>query len=194
MQYFRLFLAVALVFGFALVLIGLPFSASKAQFPPPPGAVLDQAYINVPYEPQQTLVWCWVASARMVARYFNRQAPSQCEMLQQQYGAPCCSNPQFCWRGGYINEIQQLIGNFGLHYSAMGPPTDGYSLLALFRQGRPVVIHLRQGHFAVASGIRVMATPMGPLGVVRVLDPFYGIQDVNLPILYSQWDAGLYVY
>lgn len=169
----------------------LPATISNAQFP---GQILAQAYVPVPYERQQTLVWCWVASARMVAAHFNRQVPPQCDMLQRQYGAPCCANPQLCARSGHITEIQRLIESFGLRASQIGPPANGYVLLDLFQRGRPVVIHLVQGHFAVAAGIKVVATPGGPLGIVRVLDPYYGIQDVPLPTLVSQWDAAVYVY
>jgi hypothetical protein len=49
------------------------------------------------------------------------------------------------------------------------------------------------GHFVVAAGIRVVQTPQGPLGIVRILDPFFGQQDVPLPQLYQMWDAALYV-
>jgi ABC-type bacteriocin/lantibiotic exporter with double-glycine peptidase domain len=158
-----------------------------------PSQVLDQAYLPIQIEPQQTLEWCWVASARMVARYFSKQTPSQCAMLQEQYGAPCCADPQSCTVPGSIFQVQQLIRSFGLKASLIGPPTNGYVLLALFKQNHPIVIHLVQGHFAVASGIKVVATPAGPLGIVHILDPFYGIQDVPLPTLYQQWDGAVYV-
>ncbi len=181
----------ALLLCWAFFTVGAPFTEAEAQLP---GHILDQAYLDIQIEPQETLVWCWVASARMVATYYNKKTPPQCAMLQQQYGAPCCTNPQFCTVPGHITQIQQLIQSFGLHASVLGPPSNGYVLLSLFKKGHPVVIHLVQGHFAVASGIKVVATPMGPLGIVRVLDPFYGVQDVPLPTLLAQWDAALYVY
>jgi hypothetical protein len=186
----EIFTVRTLVLTLALLVAGVPFSTAKAQLP---GQILEQAYLNIKIEPQQTMEWCWVASARMVATYYNRETPPQCAMLHQQYGAPCCANPQLCTVPGHITQIQQLIQSFGLHVSMLGPPTNGYVLLNLFEQGHPVVIHLIQGHFAVASGIKVVATPMGPLGIVRILDPFYGVKDVPLPILLSQWDAAIYV-
>ncbi len=158
-----------------------------------PSQVLDQTYLPIQIEPQQTLEWCWVASAHMVATYFSKKTPSQCAMLQDQYGVPCCANPQLCTVPGSIYQVQQLIQSFGLRASLIGAPTNGYVLLALFKQNHPIIIHLVQGHFAVASGIKVVATPSGPLGVVHILDPFYGIQDVPLPTLYQQWDAAIYV-
>jgi hypothetical protein len=173
-----------------LVAIGGFPAEAEAQVP---GSVLDQAYLPIQIEPQQTLEWCWVASARMVATYYNKQTPPQCAMLQSQYGAPCCGNPQLCTVPGSIYQVQQLIQSFGLQASLVGPPTNGYVMLAWFKQGHPIVIHLAEGHFVVASGIKVVATPQGPLGIVRILDPFFGQQDVPLPVLYQQWDAAVYV-
>jgi hypothetical protein len=179
-----------------LRLVGLAGAIALGSFTPATNAqVLDEAYVNVPFETQQTQVWCWVASARMVARYYNKATPPQCAMLQAQYGPPCCQNPgQICTVPGSIWQIQQLIQSFGLHTSMIGPPANGYVLLNLFKQGRPIVIHLAQGHFVVASGIKVVQTAMGPLGIVRVLDPYFGIHDVPLPQLYAQWDAAVYVF
>ena len=170
--------------------IGLPASTFPVN-----AQILDQAYVNVPFEKQKTIVWCWAAAARMVARYYNAEAPSQCEMLEQRYGAPCCVNPyNVCTVPGSIWQIQDLIQSFGLTASTIGPPANGYVLLNLFKQGRPIVIHLVQGHFVVAAGIKVVESPMGPLGIVRILDPFYGIREMPLPELYMQWDAAVYVH
>jgi hypothetical protein len=90
----------------------------------------------------------------MVATYYNKQTPPQCAMLQQQYSAPRCANPQLCTVPGHISQVQQLIQSYGLQASFIGPPTNGYVLLELFKQGHPLVIHLVQGHFVVASGSR----------------------------------------
>ena len=157
--------------------------------------IIDQAYVNVPYEKQDTIVWCWAAVARMVARYYNVAAPSQCSMLEARYGLPCCNNPgNICTQIGSIWQIQDLIQGFGLQTSSLGPPSNGWALLNIFKSGRPVVIHLVQGHFVVAAGMRVIATPQGPLGIVRILDPYYGVSDIPLPQLYAQWDVALYIH
>lgn len=156
--------------------------------------VLDQAYINVPFEAQNTQVWCWVAAARMVALYYNVNVPSQCEMLQAQYGAPCCGNPAQCMRPGHITEIQTLIASFGLRYSALGGAPDGWTLLALFKQGQPVVLYVNDSHFVVASGIRVVASPYGPIGYVRVLDPYFGIYEEAVPALFARTGGAIYVF
>jgi hypothetical protein len=183
----RIFLTLIAGF-FHLLVVG---DKSFAQLP---GQVLDQAYLNVPYEQQQTIVWCWVASARMVARYYNVSTPSQCQMLQAQYGAPCCSQPHLCARAGHISEIQALIASFGLRYSTVAPRVDGWTLLSIFKRGHPVVMHVDNSHFVVAVGMRVVATPQGPLGIVRILDPFRGVHEQDLPSLYSRWDAAVYVF
>ena len=156
--------------------------------------ILDQAYVDVPYDRQNTAVWCWVAAARMIALYYNVNVPSQCQMLQAQYGAPCCANPAQCMRGGYINEIQALISSFGLRHSALGGAPDGWTLLALFKQGRPVVLYVDSSHFVVASGIRVVASAYGPVGMVRVLDPYVGIYEESVPSLFARTNGALYVY
>lgn len=184
-------IAIACILGALALFVG---GNSKRAFGQLPGQVLDQAYLNVPYERQQTIVWCWVAAAKMVAQYYNVQTPPQCGMLQAQYNAPCCSNPALCTRPGLITEIQALIASFGLRYSTIGPPSDGWTLLSIFKQGRPVVLYVNQSHFVVASGMKVVATPQGPLGVVRILDPYAGPYEEPLPSLYPRWGASLYVY
>jgi hypothetical protein len=182
----------ALVLSFAL-LCPLTTTTSAAQ-PQAFGQVLDQVYLNVPYQRQNTQVWCWVAAAQMVAQYYNVRTPSQCEMLSAQYGAPCCQNPAYCTRPGYMQEIQALIANFGLRYSAMGPPTDGWSLLRIFKSGSPVVLYVNNSHFVVADGMKVVSTPNGPLGIVRILDPYVGIYEEDLPSLWRRWGASIYIY
>jgi hypothetical protein len=148
----------------------------------------------VPFYRQDTMVWCWVATAKMVAAYYNRQTPSQCEMLQMSYGVPCCQAPQMCERGGYINEIQAMIQRFGGRASQLSPPGDGFALYAALRRG-PIVMHTRQGagHFVVATGMRVVPTQFGPLGVVAINDPFFGQYEVDFPQLMQAWTGALLI-
>jgi hypothetical protein len=184
-----------LLLVFLLIMAAGSLSKSEAQVPP--GPVLDQAYLPIQIEPQQTLAWCWVASARMIANYYNKQTPPQCMMLQEQYGAPCCANPgQVCTQDGTIYQVQQLIQTFGLQASMIGRPANGLEILNWFKQGHPIVLHViinGLGHFVVASGMQVVQTPGGQLGIVRILDPFFGPQEVPLPQLYQMWDAAVYV-
>lgn len=151
---------------------------------------------DVPYYPQQTMVWCWVAAAKMVAEFYGRQrVPDQCAMLQMQYDAPCCQYPQLCMRGGYMGEIQALIGRFGGRHSAIGVPANGFVLYEALRRG-PIVMHTRQGagHFVVATGMRIVSSPIGPLGMISISDPFNGRYEVDFPSLVQAWTAALVVY
>jgi Papain-like cysteine protease AvrRpt2 len=150
---------------------------------------------DVPFHAQNTMVWCWVAAAKMVAEYYARQSvPSQCEMLQMQYGVPCCQYPQQCTRAGSIFEIQALIARFGGRPSGIAPPADGFVLYDALRRG-PIVMHTRQGagHFVVATGMRVVPSSIGPLGIVAIHDPFFGRYEVTFPDLMQAWTAALVV-
>lgn len=177
-----------------VVTLSAAIASDRAYAQYPNNSVIDQAYLNVPFDRQETLVWCWVASARMVARYYNISTPSQCRMLEQQYGAPCCSQPGLCTRPGHITEIQALIGSFGLRYSQVAPRVDGWTLLNLFKQGHPVVLHVDNSHFVVATGMKVVQSAYGPLGIVRISDPFRGVHEQDLPSLYTRWDFAVYVF
>lgn len=150
----------------------------------------------VPFHPQQTQVWCWVAAAKMVAEYYGRRpVPDQCAMLQLQYGAPCCQYPQLCSRAGHIAEIQALIRSFGGRSSNVALPANGFVLYNALRRG-PIVMHTRQGagHFVVATGMRVVPSPMGPMGMVAISDPFFGQYETDFPSLMQAWTAALVVY
>ena len=150
----------------------------------------------VPFHSQQTMVWCWVAAAKMVAEFYGRQpVPDQCAMLEIHYGTPCCQYPQMCMRGGHINEIQALIGRFGGCSSSVAPPANGFALYDALRRG-PIVIHTRQGagHFVVVTGMRVVPSPAGPLGMVSINDPFFGQYEIDYPRLMQAWTAALVVY
>ncbi|WP_139026495.1 papain-like cysteine protease family protein [Achromobacter arsenitoxydans] len=150
----------------------------------------------VPFHPQQTMVWCWVAAAKMVAEFYGRSpVPDQCSMLQIQYRAPCCQNPQLCSRPGHITEVQALISRFGGRFSTVSPPADGFALYDILKHG-PIVMHTRQGagHFVIATGMRVVPSPFGPLGRVSINDPFYGQYEVDFPSLMQAWTAALVVY
>jgi hypothetical protein len=151
----------------------------------------------VPFHRQQTMVWCWVAAAKMVAEFYGRQpVPDQCEMLQMQYRAPCCQNPAVCTQPGHISQVQGLIAHFGCRFSGVTRPGDGPALYNALQRG-PIVLHTRQGagHFVVATGMRLTPTPAGPLGIVLIHDPLAGPdREINLPTLWQMWDAALVVY
>jgi hypothetical protein len=168
---------------------------ARAQFPIPLPAFDYTRYPeirhNVPLIRQDTVVWCWVAAAKMILDW-RGSSPNQCSMLQQQYGAPCCLNPALCARPGHIAEIGELIRRFGGRPSSVAPPANGFILYDALRRG-PIVMHTREGHFIVATGMRVEPSPYGPLGVVLINDPFRGSFAVPFPELIMMWDAALVV-
>lgn len=57
-----------------------------------------------------------------------------------------------------------------------------------------MILYVDGSHFVVADGMKVIATPLGPLGIFRILDPYYGVYEEPLPSLYRRWGAAVYVY
>lgn len=188
------------LFGFPLILsLTLLSTTSHAQYSYPLPFDYDKyppIHHAVPFHGQQTQVWCWVAAAKMVAEFYARQpVPDQCAMLEIQYGAPCCRRPDLCARGGHISEIQSLIEQFGGRASTFSRPANGFALYDALRRG-PIVMHTRQGagHFVVAVGIRLVPSPIGPLAMVSISDPFYGRYEVDFPSLMQAWTAALIIH
>lgn len=165
-----------------------PSAFDYSKFPP--------IHHAVPLHSQDTMAWCWVAAAKMICEYHGRRpVPSQCEMLQMHYGAPCCESPWLCIRTGQITEIQELITRFGGKFTTITPPADGFALYNELRRG-PIIMQTRQGagHAIVATGMRVVPSPLGPMGRVSINDPFFGQYEVDFPDLLQAWIAALVVY
>lgn len=181
---------VALLFSSALLFLA---GESRAQ-PFWQGPVIDEVQIGVPYHRQDTLVWCWVASAKMVVESLGEDAPSQCEMLQQVYGAPCCSHPWLCAKGGYITEIQNLIATFGFSLTEISTFGDGFQIFDILEKtGAPIVAYVDGSHFVVITGMKVVPSQLGPWGIARIHDPIRGRFDQDWPTLASRLGAILYV-
>lgn len=158
------------------------------------GPVIDEVHLSVPFHRQDTLVWCWVASAKMVVEAIGEKAPSQCQMLQEVYGAPCCTQPWLCERAGHIVEIQNLIGTFGLSLSEISTFGDGFQILEILRETRaPVVAWVDGSHFVVITGMKVVPSQIGPWGIVRIHDPIRGRFDQDWPAFARRLGAILYV-
>lgn len=158
------------------------------------GPVLDEVQIRTPYHHQDTLVWCWVASAKMVVEALGESAPSQCEMLEQAYGAPCCSQPYLCERGGHIVEIQNLIRQFGYSLSRLSSYGDGFQIFSILKRTRaPIVAWIDGSHFVVITGMKIVPSNYGPWGIVRIYDPIRGRSDQDWPVFSRRLGAILYV-
>jgi hypothetical protein len=159
------------------------------------GQVIDEVQLQVPFHRQDTIVWCWVACAKMVVESLGEKAPSQCAMLQEVYGFPCCSQPHLCAKGGYIVEIQNLIEQFGYTMSSLSFFGDGFGVFKKLKDTRaPIVAWVDNSHFVVITGMKIVATPMGPLGKVRFHDPMRGrSKNQDWPIFAGRVGAILYV-
>jgi hypothetical protein len=130
----------ALLAGLVPTLLGTPVSRARAQIGP-----ID---LGIPYMPQQTQVWCWLACAEMIIRWKNGgSGPSQCEMASVANMAPspmCCSPPnpmvmQACVRTGSLQEIQGLIATFGHSASSITQPGSPYDLYQTLNQRRAII-------------------------------------------------------
>ena len=137
--------------------------------------LIDQVQYAVPLEVQNTAVWCWVAAAKMEVEALGAQAPPQCAMLQQVYGAPCCTQPGVCARPGSAAEVQNLIAKFGFTATSINTWGDGWSFFRLLQNsGAPLVVWVDRSHYIVVTGMRVVQMPYGPLGIVSINDPLRG--------------------
>ncbi|MGP9820556.1 papain-like cysteine protease family protein [Salinarimonas sp. NSM] len=135
--------------------------------------LIDSIRLPVPYHPQDTIVWCWVASAKMAAESSGLPTPGQCRMLELAYGAPCCQRPDLCLRPGHISEISGLVGMFGGRISTLQISHWAPDFITHMRRtGRPIVAHVDGSHFVVITGMDVYQTPNGPWAVVTYHDPF----------------------
>lgn len=188
-RWFRVWARIAALFS----LMGLSVSPSLGQ-PFWQGPVIDEVQLRVPFHRQDTLVWCWVASAKMVVEAIGQRAPTQCQMLEQVYGAPCCTQPWLCARGGHIVEIQNLIGTFGYSLSEMSTFGDGFQILKILKETKaPIVAWVDGSHFVVIAGMKVVLSQNGPWGIVRVYDPIRGRFDQDWPVFSRRLGAILYV-
>lgn len=185
---------------FLFVLMSAVPSFGQSQFPPYKAPFDYDSYPEihhqVPFYRQDTMAWCWVASAKMICEYYGRgPVPDQCAMLQMQYGAPCCENPGVCSRAGHLGEVQALIARFGGRASTVTLPADGFALYSALQKG-PILMQTRQGagHAVVATGMRIVPSPVGPIGMVSINDPLYGQYEIDFPSLIQAWSAAIVVY
>jgi hypothetical protein len=182
----------ALVFAAILMLGALVRDAQAQQFYN--GPVIDEVQLSVPFVRQDTLVWCWVAAAKMVAESLGNRTPSQCEMLEEQYGAPCCSQPWLCNRPGHITEIQGLISSFGHSLTDLSTSGTAQDLFEALQDSRaPLVAWVDGSHFVVITGMKIVPSSFGPMAVVRINDPIRGRFDQAWPAFSQRLGAVLSV-
>lgn len=99
-----------------------------------------------------------------------------------------------CARPGYIFEIQGLVARFGKRTSTISPPANGFAMMSTLRRGNPIVLYVNNSHFVVATGMKIVATPFGPLGIVSINDPYSGAYEIDYPTLMQRWGAAIVIY
>jgi hypothetical protein len=148
--------------------------ASSTQAPPP---------VDIPIQniSQETEVWCWAAVAQQIimATQGPQGTPPQCALVAMANGAApqvCCGgyNPQ-CVRTGSLDQIQQLIQQFGGRYTSLAPPTDPMTLYGALQRGNAVILALQtgpnMGHVVVVRGMSFVPVQGGYEPVLHVNDP-----------------------
>ncbi len=163
-------------------------SANAQTFPPP-------INLSIPNIPQETQVWCWAAVAQQIisASRGQQQTPAQCALVAMANNAHpnvCCSgrgNPA-CVRTGSLQQIQYLIGQFGVLFSSIAPPTDPRTLYNTLASGKAIILQVRSGamsaHVVVLTGMSFTKDRYGNIQpLLHINDPlsFY-----NQPVPYQQ--------
>lgn len=138
--------------------------------------------LDIPWFRQRKEMWCWVACAQMVLRFFGTFL-NQCEIAQRQLHKPCCNafTPAYCDEGCTAQEIDQAFTRIGLAGLRLDEPAsfpDIHDEITSERP-RPVVAGVTWagggGHLVVISGAR----RVNDIRYVRVHDPIYGPGDIR---------------
>lgn len=145
--------------------------------------------INLPVslERQTCPVWCWAASAAMIANYYNRPY-SQCQIasifLNKASSSEtfCCGSDacEVCASRISCEDIGNLLGTMGFD-AKIGGILPEQELQAELSARRPVIIYLvgtLTGHVVVAAGFKCPGSTADNC-VYRILDPFLGEQELN---------------
>jgi hypothetical protein len=169
-------------------------------------------YIPVQNVSQQNPMWCWAAVSEQLVMYKKNISPKQCELAttgNRSAAANCCESSSICNAPGTLQQIQAVLNQFGIEYSAALPITDPNVLYNVLSRQHPVVVLLRSGripgHCIVITGMSgpSQATvpngefidPMAPSnsgqGNVYVNDPTgtYS-QSMSFSTLVSLWSDG----
>jgi hypothetical protein len=138
--------------------------------------------LDIPWFQQRKELWCWVACAQMVLRFFGTFL-KQCDIARRQLGKPCCDafTPSYCDQACNAEQITQAFRRVGID----SEPDD--KVASFFRiqdevtgnNPRPVVAGVTWsgggGHLVVISGAR----NVNNIRYVRVHDPIYGPGDIR---------------
>jgi hypothetical protein len=129
----------------------------------PEPALARQITLPIPEVKQRQDVWCWVAVAEMLVRYYTGESRRQCRLLETGYGLPedyCCGSEARCRRPGDLSEVAQLIEDIsGQETRITGAPPRPSAVARQLERNRAIVAAIRPpgqqiGHVVVVHGIR----------------------------------------
>jgi hypothetical protein len=147
---------------------------------------------NLIAEKQQTKMWCWAASSRMLLSSVSQNIPTQCEMASILVKEDCCANPGAikCVKPQYISAALDKLGyevkvtfaktNPNEHWSKRTDYKGWYqSVVDSIKKGSPVIISRYNGagtanisaHAVVAYG----TYNRDGIDYLLIFDPWEGI-------------------
>lgn len=144
----------------------------------------DDRSLAVPFEAQQTQVWCWAATTSMVLSESGVIVP-QCQIVSETLWQDCCFLPQSsCVTTGPVAAmIAALDFHGGLQAYTAGRPLTLGEARAEIDAGRPFII----GYSGSFFGHVVVVFGYSEAGELLIHDPNYGTVRVpyDLTFLYS---------
>ena len=158
-----------------------------------PDARGQQRILPVPLKLQNTLVWCWAASAAMVIEYETRQPIIDCQVLDAYARAMgrsggCCQFPARCMRGAIPGEIEQILLGHGINMRSQQFPAPLHEVQQHLNRGHPLIIWLwrtpNSAHVVTIVGYRGSA--------LLVHDPMQGAVWVQDQVLRANWLTGVW--
>lgn len=113
---------------------------------------------ETPLVVQQCDMWCWAASAEMVAKHYELDV-SQCEVVSARVGFDCCF-AEACSTAcdqlsGLPAQLNAALAAVGLHGTQLDGPLTKRALIESLDANRPVMLAattLVTGHFVVVVG------------------------------------------
>jgi len=139
--------------------------------------------LSVPFIQQQTQLWCWAATSEMIFRYYGVPA-SQCQLVSTYLNRQCCTGDPSCVvASGNMQTIQQgLLVVGGVRSTYLLRPLTFDEVASEISAGRPIMLAYRgsfAGHVVLLTGYDRTT------GLVRILDPNYGVIDVPFGATFS---------
>ena len=130
---------------------------------------LPPVFIPIQNVAQQNPMWCWAAVTEQIVTFKKNISPKQCELVTKVVkglSTNCCDNTAVCNTPGTMQQIQAVLNEFGIKYSAALPMTNPNALYNLLAQNHPVILFLQSsrtvGHCIVITGMEWQAQSAVP--------------------------------